>query len=199
MTSGGDVPDDDSGLTVTDAQPYDGSETEATQTRRRRGRAARLRRAEGRDRKTTVASVFRLLQEPATGASAEASVQQADEELRAAMSPAVEKLLEAVPDASSPEEAVEVLGSRRPTGEPEPGDDGHPRVGVAEDMVDTVVQYRVRGHFVRRPAVGHHERALADLVPASGPSVNGDTAADPAGYIAGFAERMRDRAQQDPN
>jgi hypothetical protein len=70
---------------------------------------------------------------------------QAELDFQAAISPSMAGLHEAVPDASSPEEAMRALEER--LGEPTP--DPEARKGFASDIYndDTTVYYRIRAHF----------------------------------------------------
>lgn len=70
---------------------------------------------------------------------------QAELDFQAAISPSLQGLREAVPDASSPEEAMRALEER--LGEPVP--DPEAGKGFAKDIYndDTAVYYRIRAHF----------------------------------------------------
>jgi hypothetical protein len=192
-------------VAMTDGQPDEGEgegkDSVVSRSRRRRSRGAQSGEAESPRKTSRLSAIARLLQEPLTGApSPEASEREAEEELRAMMSPAFEKLMEAVPEVSSPEEAAEVLAAHGTSTETEGRESESRREFVPEDSVEMTVQYRLRRQFVRPPAVGDHERGMADRVPvgASSDAGNGDRSSDSAGYIAGFAERMRERSEQDP-
>ncbi len=184
---------------MTDDQPNDGANSGAIRARRRRRTRTRSEGAEKPDRTSALSAIRRLFQEPARVASPDVSQREAEEELREAMSPALEKLVEGTPGVSSSEEAADVLTPHPGSNESEGGENSNRREFVAGDAVETVDQYPVRDHSAPRPAVAQPEPGQTDLAPVGGSPValDGSGPADPSEYISAFAERMRARSDQD--
>jgi hypothetical protein len=157
---------------------------------------ARAEATAPRRRSSPLASLRRLFEEMAAdpSSSQEVSEREAAEDLRGVMAPAYEALMEEVPGVSSPEEAATALAAQqRPK---ETGGDESPTAGVfvSGDLLEAVVQYRLRDHFIQRPALGEHEHG--NLRPGTSQPYRSPPG-PPTEYIEAFNERMRARSQPD--
>ncbi len=167
--------------TMTDDQSNDDPTSGAIRIRRPRRNVARSKKAERPGRTNALSAIRRLLREPARPASSrDVSEREAEEELREATSPALEKLAGAMPGVSSPEEAADVVAPHPGSSESKGGENSDGQGIGAGDMVEAAGQYPVRDHV------------------GGSAAPTGDQAADSTGYISAFAERMRDRSNQDP-